>query len=461
MPEAFRSRETIGADRIEHATKDLQSGARAMLLPLEHARRPLGVLVVVFKEGSLDPRVAALWQSAARSLGVALHAADDYERLSQAEIERGQARVRRTYADRLASLGALAGGIAHEINNPVAFIMLAASQIGKAAERGDVTTAAELAREVEDASARIGRIVGELKLFSRIPHGAVTTPIDVNRTIETALTLTSTAVERVATLDVTFGELPLAPGSFAALCPAFVNILLNAAEAAAAPGASHAPRVTVRTASEDGAIVVTIADNGAGMQAETMDRAFEPFFTTKAQGEGAGLGLAIAQDLVQRSGGYIQVTSAPGEGSTFRVVLPVGEVAPDPELPRLLVVDDDPHVGREIGRRLAGRFRVDVATSAEAALTRTRSAAYDVILCDVFMPDRSGPAIHEEVRERSAEQAARFVFTVRAAARREGELWSRARATGVPIVEDVLDDAALDRALGELVAPRVRQAQVP
>ena len=446
VPPSILPGTVLGAAEAEQEWADLRAGSRTLVLPLEHARRSLGLLVLIFKEGTLEPRVGALWQSAARSVGVALHAAEDYERLSAAEIERGRVGMRRTYADRLASLGALAGGVAHEINNPVAFIMLAARQIGNAARRGDVNTVAELAREVEDASARIGRIVGELKLFSRIPQGVMTTPIDVNRMIETAVTLTSTAVQRVAKLDVAFGELPLAPGSFATLCPAFVNILLNAAEAVAAPGVSPAPLVTVRTATEGGAIVVTIADNGAGMVAETMDRAFEPFFTTKPQGDAAGLWLAIAQDLVQRSGGYIQLTTAQGEGSTFRIVLPLDEATQDQSLPRMLVIDDDPRVGREIANRMAGRFAVDVATSAEVALTRALSTTYAAIFCDVFMPDRSGPAIHAEVARASAQQAARFVF-IGAAERRGGNLWQLARATGRPIVDDTLDGEALDAAV--------------
>jgi PAS domain S-box-containing protein len=229
-------------------------------------------------------------------------------------------------ADRLASLGALAAGIAHEINNPVAFIGLATGQVGKMVDAGeDRERIHQLLHDVGEAAGRIANIVGELKLFTRIPEGAHVTPVDVNRMVQMAVTLTSAELRQGARLEINLGELPLVPGEYASLGQAFVNLLLNAAQAVRAqrlegPGASF---VRVSTFVAAGAIVVRVSDTGVGIEPRLLPRIFEPFFKTRATSDGAGLGLSIAHNLVRRVGGDIRVTSTPGEGSTFEVVLPV------------------------------------------------------------------------------------------------------------------------------------------
>lgn len=371
-------------------------------------------------------------------------------------------------ADRLASLGALAAGIAHEINNPVAFIGLAAGQIGRLLDRlRDPSTGAEarmreIAQELGDAAGRIAEIVGELKLFTRIADATVSTPIDVNRILQTALTLTGADLRSRAKVEVELGDLPLAPGAFTVLGQVFVNLLINAAQAIDANGAGAGPNVVrVASAVRDGAIVVTVSDTGVGIEGQLLPRIFDPFFTTHAAGHGAGLGLAIAYDLVRRIGGDIRVQSARGSGTTFEVLLPLEtsrsessralEEPPEVERVertprgRVLIIDDEEPLVKALARQLADRFDVDTASNASDARARLSTRDYDAVVCDLRMPDQSGPAIHDAVALRSPDQAARFIFTTGGSyGVADDELHERANRTGRPVLEKPFDGASFE-----------------
>ena len=144
-----------------------------------------------------------------------------------------------------------------------------------------------------------------------------------------AVTLTSAELRRRARVEVNLGELPLAPGEYTSLGQAFVNLLLNAAQAIDAIRDPARPPCFVRVSTfvAEGAIVVRVSDTGVGIEPRILPRIFDPFFKMNASGEGAGLGLAIAHNLVRRVGGDIRVSSKPGEGSTFDVVLPTDTTA--------------------------------------------------------------------------------------------------------------------------------------
>ena len=383
-------------------------------------------------------------------------------------------------ADRLASLGALAGGIAHEINNPVAFIALTSGQIAKmigpSRSEADVMRAKQLLLEVSEAAGRIATIVGELKLFTRIPEGAHVTPVDVNRIVQMAVTLTSAELRRRGRVEVNLGELPLASGEYASLGQAFVNLLLNAAQALDAKLDSSMPASFVRISTFviDGTIVVRVSDTGVGIEPRILPRIFDPFFKMNAAGEGAGLGLAIAYNLVRRVGGDIRVVSKPGEGSTFDVVLPIeppndgarGQAsavmrAAAPALGasgsgsrgRVLIVDDEQALAKALARQLADRWDVDTVSTARDALAELSVHHYDVVACDLRMPDQSGPAIYDAVRARSPRQAARFIFTTGGSFSTEDDpIHERARATGRPILEKPFHGASFEALVAEVAA---------
>ncbi len=387
-------------------------------------------------------------------------------------------------ADRLASLGALAGGIAHEINNPVAFIGLASGQIAKmiASNRSDadVARATQLLQEVSEAAGRIANIVGELKLFTRIPEGAHVTPVDVNRIVQMAVTLTSAELRRRARVEVNLGELPLAPGEYSSLGQAFVNLLLNAAQAIDAIRDPARPPCFVRVSTfvADGAIVVRVSDTGVGIEPRILPRIFDPFFKMNAAGEGAGLGLAIAHNLVRRVGGDIRVTSTPGEGSTFDVVLPTDAAADGLRTPtisasmraagvtftpptgtasrgRVLIVDDEQALAKALARQLADRWDVDTVSTARDALAELSVHRYDVVACDLRMPDQSGPAIYDAIRARSPRQASRFIFTTGGSyGVGDDPIHERALATGRPILEKPFHGASFEALVAEVAAQK-------
>jgi CheY-like chemotaxis protein len=224
--------------------------------------------------------------------------------------------------------------------------------------------------------------------------------------------------------------------------------------------------VRVETLLRDGAIVVCVEDTGIGIDDKTLPRIFDPFFKTKTSGTGAGLGLAIAYDLVRRVGGDIRVESRAGSGTKFEVFLPLGAEAVDvpastradesrPSLeaaaaaangvPRVLIIDDERALVKALARQLSERFEVDTASTAVDALVQLSTREYEVIVCDVRMPDQSGPQIYDEVRARSPEQAARFIFTTGGSyGAIDNEVHERAEATGQPVLEKPFDGATFE-----------------
>ncbi len=408
------------------------------------------------------------------------------------------ARKQLMQSDRLASLGALAAGVAHEINNPIAFISLATGQMNRLIDQarrrepGAHERLREVAKEVTDAAGQIAEIVGELKLFTRIPEGAAACPVDINRMLQTALTLTAPEVRRHALLEVDLGPLPLGPGAFAGLGHVFSNMLINAGQAVESKrrrdeggggsrcGAALADQDVVRVTSrlEDGAIVVRISDTGVGIDEKVIGRIFDPFF--KAGGHGTGLGLAIAYDLVRKVGGDIRVTSSPGAGSQFDIILPLepallagdtpatgmrarpAELSAGVDLPlrslsrlrRVLIIDDEHALVKALARQLAERYEVDTAVTATDALAKLGKASYDAVVCDLRLPEQSGHSIYDVVAARSPEQASRFIFTTGGSyGAHEDEPHTRAEATGLPVLEKPFDGASFEAAV-ERVASR-------
>jgi CheY-like chemotaxis protein len=374
-------------------------------------------------------------------------------------------------ADRLASLGALAAGIAHEINNPVAFIGLASGQIPR---QSDPERVRDLSREIGEAANRIAHIVGELKLFTRIPDGAAVTPVDVNRMLQTAVTLTSAEIRKRARLDVSLGDVPLAPGRFSGLGQAFVNLLLNGAQAVENAPAGRARVVSVASASHGECITIDFSDTGPGIAPSQLPRIFDPFFSADRARPGGGLGLAIAYDLVRRAGGDIKVTSTPGEGTKFEVTLVLDGPASTedahapPRLitfekpmsmppvlaghrPRVLIIDDELALAKALARQLAARYDVDTTSTAADALAQLSVYSYDAIVCDLRMPDQSGPSIHAAVRTRSEAQASRFIFTTGGSyGMSDDEIHERARTTGCPILEKPFDGASFEALVADV-----------
>jgi PAS domain S-box-containing protein len=327
-------------------------------------------------------------------------------------------------ADRMASVGTLAAGVAHEINNPLAFILanleFALDEL-RAAGGIDQDISRALS-EARDGGLRVREIVRDLKAFSRADTEG-REALDLRRVLQSALGLAQNEIRHRARLEVEAGDVPRVVGSEHRLGQVLLNLLINAAQSIPEGRATeHVVRAVTATA-PDGRARVSVSDTGGGIAPDLLPRIFDPFFTTKPVGVGTGLGLSICHGIVSGLGGEIQVESTPGTGSCFTVLLPpapagaLGQtpVTPSPTPPpqhgRILVVDDEALVGRAVTRVLSGQHEVIACTSARAALEDVaRGEQFDLVLCDLMMPDMTGMELHARLGEVAPALAERTVF---------------------------------------------------
>jgi PAS domain S-box-containing protein len=338
-------------------------------------------------------------------------------------------------ADRLASLGTMAAGVAHEINNPLTVVVgnaefvlehlrRSATPSGPGtpvmeAEKVAIESAIEAQRELMTAASRIARIVSDLLDFSR-PERASSGSVDIRNAIEWAIRSTAHEFRNRARISTKLQKVPLVDGDETRLGQVFVNLLINAAHAIA-PGNADGNEVSVTTRTDEtGHVVAEVSDTGGGIPPESLSRIFEPFFTTKRVGEGTGLGLSICQGLVASMGGELAVDSRPGEGTTFVVRLPAGgrqapalsEHSPvtGHRRGRLLLIDDDEMVLRALSRILDHHELVTTVDAREALEWLKTDDGFDIILCDLMMPAMTGMDFYEELLCSQPDLARRVVF---------------------------------------------------
>jgi signal transduction histidine kinase len=230
----------------------------------------------------------------------------------------------------LASVGLLAAGVAHEINNPLAYVLLHLERLRNGlgdlrTEHPDDTKLTSLAESVAiclEGSQRVHEIVYNLCRVSRSNPDEVQTPVEVQRVLTFAIALASPAVRRRATIVCEFGQVPPVLASEGRLNQVFLNLIINAAHAIP-EGAPERNEIRLVTRTDDlGRAVIEVHDTGVGIPATHLQHIFDPFFTTKGPGEGTGLGLAICHGITTSLGGEIMVESRVGAGSVFRVTLP-------------------------------------------------------------------------------------------------------------------------------------------
>ncbi|WP_228558569.1 ATP-binding protein [Myxococcus sp. AB056] len=243
-------------------------------------------------------------------------------------------------SDRLAAVGTLAAGVAHEINNPLAFVLsnlsfLAGELHALAPElpSGRMAELEEVLREATDGAHRVRQIVRDLRTFSR-GDDEVATAVNVQAVLESAITLARSELKLRAQLVRDYCEVPLVEGNEGRFGQVFLNLLINAAQAIpVGQSEQHEVRLSLRSAGDR--VIIEVRDTGMGMPPEVRARIFDPFFTTKPVGEGTGLGLSICHGIVTGFGGDISVESEEGRGSTFRVSLPVARRTKEPVDPPL------------------------------------------------------------------------------------------------------------------------------
>ena len=330
-------------------------------------------------------------------------------------------------AERMAALGRLSAGVAHELNNPLTHLVLAVTRLRQLFDGPTPEISLEVLAEaraklafIADDLDRMMVIARELRLFAS-PQPTSREPVDLRDVLGRAVrTVEETDQNHGIRIERDHGEVGPADADPSRLVQVFINLVRNAFESLREGVPGRAPTVTLRLrAVDEERVAAEVADNGPGIDPELRERIFEPFFTTKRYGTGAGLGLAISRSLVQALGGTLEVSGEPGGGTTFTVTLPRWrrsapmEAVERPATGRLrvLVIDDEISIGRTIDSIFEDQHEVVVTTSARDALAQLENGlSFDVILCDVVMPGASGVDFYEQLRARRPELCDRVVF---------------------------------------------------
>jgi signal transduction histidine kinase len=344
-------------------------------------------------------------------------------------------------AERLAAVGQLAAGVAHEINNPAAFMLSNLTVARQHAERlaaglsavreaaaahpaaagaveaalvregldGVVADLAQLSEDNVEGIRRIASIARTLLGFARVAPDRITETC-LDRVAEDACRVVAAEVAPRARLVKRLEPVPPIAADHGKLVQVATNLLVNAARAIP-EGDAAGNEVELTTWAEGDRVWLRVRDTGCGIPLELQPRIFEPFFTTRPRGVGTGLGLPVSAEIARLHGGEIRFTSQPGRGSTFELVLPrrtgltaqVVVLTPEPAAPRgrprVLVVDDEPALLAAYRRTLGHDYDLTVARSGEEALALIhRSPAWDAILCDLVMPGLDGEGFLERLR---------------------------------------------------------------
>ena len=345
--------------------------------------------------------------------------------------ERKRAQGRMLQSDRLAAIGKLAAGVAHEINNPLAYVIAnvgavqaeisaasadlrALHEVVPAASHARVGSALARLAEIDQAlveaaegAERVRVIVRDLKTFARHEQTG-TNAVDLKKVIEASINVAWNEIRHRARLVKTLDAAPPVEANESALGLLVVNLLLNAA-ASIPEGDADANEIRIRCGTDaQGRAELSVQDSGPGLRQEDLARVFEPFFGSRPDGAAPSLGLSVCHGIVGQLGGEIRAESAPGQGTTFLVSLPphvqpapaLGRPAPTPKTSaaaRVLVVDDEAAVGNALRRMLTGHD-VTLVSSGRAALEiLSRDRRFDVVLCDLMMAEMTGMDLFDEV----------------------------------------------------------------
>jgi PAS domain S-box-containing protein len=399
--------------------------------------------------------------------------------------------------ERLAAIGQLAAGVAHEINNPCAFVhgnltVLADELValgtgapgetapapGGAPEGTGPETQArldamrEMVEECLLGVQRIRTIVRDLGMFARIDNADVAL-VSPNDLVHDALALARNQIRHRARLSIRLGDLPPLALDRAKMAQVVLNLLVNAADAL---GENPAERnqILVESSVRGEQILLAVEDNGCGIPPEHLAHLFTPFYTTKPHGKGSGLGLTISAETVRKHGGELHVSSEVGRGTRFEIWLPrttllhrslpapaaapqpVAAAGPTTRRLRILVIDDEPLVRRSLRRMLARHHDVIEAESGASALVLLdRDASFDAVFCDLMMPETDGVAVWEQLSVQHRALAGRMIFVTGGAVTQRARRFidsAQPRLLEKPVARGELL-AALDQLLGPLAAP--------
>jgi len=399
---------------VSHAAAQLKSPEQFMgkLRQLRSQPEAEDFDVLEFKDGRVFERYSIPQRQDGEAVGRVWSFRDVTERTQSEQA------LRQT--EKLAAMGSLLAGVAHELNNPLSVILGQAEMMIRTAGSGPL---AQRADQIVQAAGRCASIVGNFLALAR-QRPPERSRLDLNEVVREVLDIVSYPL-RMDGVDVVLdlhADIPVLMGDPHQLHQVVLNLITNAQDAM---HATEGPRMMVVSTSFDAAsqrIRLEVSDTGPGIPADVRSRLFEPFFTTKPPGQGTGLGLSLCQGIVESHGGRIQAESEEGKGALFRVELPVAppDSGEEPAVPgtegrekggRILVVDDEANVAGVLAEMLAvDGHRIDVAQNGALALDRLRRGTYDLVLSDIRMPELDGLGLYQEVRRLHPEMARRFVF---------------------------------------------------
>jgi signal transduction histidine kinase/CheY-like chemotaxis protein len=381
---------------------------------LRFGDRVAGTLAVERSDRGFDAAELDLLGALADQAAVAIENGRLVEEAHQAE----RTRLR---SEKLASLGQLVAGVAHEINNPLAAIHSAAEMLATDGMRDDPSWSVEIIRT---EATRAARIVRRMLDFVR-PTELIIEPLDVGELVEAALRpRAQDHLDNGIGTHVRLAGLPPVYADPGPLQQVFLNLIMNAEHAMARSSSERRIEITGRVEAHN--VAIRIHDTGVGIAPENLGRVFDPFFTTKPVGQGTGLGLSVSYGILREMGGTISAESAPGDGATFTVRLPIAVPAavgvPEPAPPAspavqaaeplsILLVDDEASIRHLVARFLRRRgHTVQTAENGRLALDALVGNDFAVILTDLKMPVLDGEAFYEQLLLQGNGHASRVLF---------------------------------------------------
>jgi len=360
--------------------------------------------------------------------------------------------------EKLAALGSLLAGVAHELNNPLSVVVARAVLLE---EQGDPATRAA-ALKIRTAAERCARIVRTFLAMAR-QQQPERGPVAINEVVAAALEIAAYAL-RTSSVDVTLDlapDVPLILADADQLHQVMLNLVINAQQSLQEQPTPRRIRIRSRFDTASGDVQVSVADNGPGVPVDLRARVFDPYFTTKPIGIGTGVGLAVSLGIVEAHGGTLTLDCPAEGGATFTMALPAGGVdadaaaavaSPKPieQQSAILVVDDEAEIRDALAEILSGaRHRVVTATSGRDALQRMALQHFDAILTDIRMPDLDGRALYQEIEKRWPGRASRVVFVTGDTL--ASGLREFVSSSGRPVIEKPFLPSEVRRVIAELV----------
>lgn len=412
--QAFLGNDIVGQEFVDYVANSCRTKVRLWLGP--HLPQQPGEIEIQLA-GIEGPRACRCTFMQHEQPGTQAVACFIHDKTDRREVE-----AQLMNNDRLNTVGTLASGVAHELNNPLTYVMmnLAHARTLVAASAASMSPPIhnellDALRVAHDGAKRMTWIVEDLQ--GLVLDDDASAEVDVNSALVSAIDLTRARWRSCAVLTRQLGLLRPATGSTGRVTQVVINLVLNACEAIpAGEGAIH-----ISTACSGGEVVISVRDNGAGVSPDIADRIFEPFVSTKEVGDGTGLGLYVCHQYVNECGGRIEFSALPTGGTEFKVFLRQApnpsrtftghEQSPDPgglAGLKLLVIDDEPLIRQGLARWFA-TSEVTLCDSGAEAIARIRSGeTYDLILCDLYMPRMTGREVYERLGKLDGSMQKRF-----------------------------------------------------